>query len=215
VGKGNNYKNGVEMADNLSPTIEKKAVNKVEELFLTRESFIDPHFSRDDKFPLLDGCIIVYKTANKSNDNISDTIDVQIKGKTQEEIEFDETVKFSIERGFLRLIHTKLGGLFFVVKMDSNTFNTTHIYYNLFDFNSTSKLFEEIKDQATITVILKKYSSLSDFTKECQNLIDNRKLLVQQLEALDPKMLEKQVPKQKEQKDAPVWYKTIYIRGDK
>jgi hypothetical protein len=203
------------MAENLNPTIEKNAVNAVEKIFLKCDSKIAPHFSRDDKFPLLDGYIIIYKTPDRNNDNIFGMIDVQIKGKTHKNISFDETTTFSMEKNFLQLIHDKLGGLFFVVNMDSSTFESVQVYYGLFDFKMTTELFENIKDHATITTKLKKYFSLSDFTKECEQFISIRKILVGELEKKDPMPLDRQVPKNDVVENTPTWYKTIYINTNK
>lgn len=203
------------MTENQNTIIEKRAVNAVAEIFLERGSLIDPQFSYNDKFPLLDGCIIVYKTPNMDNDNISGMIDVQIKGKMQKKTDFNENIKFSIKKCFLQLIHDKLGGLFFVVKMASDDFKFKQVYYNLLDFQITSNLFKSINDHDTITISLKQFSSLFEFTKECEKYITNKKILLHQLEENNQNPLKKLVPKYDETKDIPEWYKTIYINGDK
>ena len=110
------------MGDNNSDVIDGKAVTEVERLFWPPDSQIIPHMEKFNNVPLLDGYISVYKNNNRINNNYIDVIYTQVKGKTQEDSDFFEEIKYPIEKDLLMIANKYLGLVFFVVCMEASSF---------------------------------------------------------------------------------------------
>lgn len=101
-----------------SDTIEKMAVNAVDDA-ITKCPLLSPHFTSGDKYPSVDGNIIIYEKNGNNKEDILTTIWVQIKGKECDSL-IAEEITYAIEVRDL-YNYLKIGGcLFFVVQIDCN-----------------------------------------------------------------------------------------------
>ena len=195
--------------------IESTALTTIERFLQEHGTCIVPRLSKNDKFPLFDGCIIVYKSPNLKNDNILDTIDVQLKGKTQSTLSFSESAKFPVDFNFIRMVHGKLGGIFFLVRINSKNYQIVQAYYNILNYGKTSELFGKIKGQKTISISLCKLTLLNDFTDECVDFIKKKHAAIQKITGYHPAILEKRTRQKAPEDKIETWHKTIFFNNQK
>lgn len=142
--------------------IEEFATSKIKDEIRKNRDCLRAFINENDKTPLWDGNIFVYRGENKTNDLYEGKIDVQIKGRHIEEFKENNTFPISLEtlRGYQKEVK---GTLLFVVDfIDDDNFK---IYYcNLLpvdlyqilknvkdDQKSTSLKLKEINDKGTLT----------------------------------------------------------------
>jgi len=203
------------MSDINSSKIDGKAVTEVDNLFLSPNSQIVPHIEKFSSTPLLDGYIRVYENSDTiNNDSIGD-IYVQVKGKTQTDSVFKEEIIYPIDVNLLRISNINLGLVFFVVCMEASSFFPFQVYYTLLTFDKITGLLDEIKEQKNKSIPLVKFPSLKEFTMECLKFIDDKYVLISQLNKKNTEIIDKHIAKiNRESLDDP-WLKSIYYDEEK
>ena len=78
-----------------SDTIEKMAVNAVDDA-ITKCPLLSPHFTSGDKYPSVDGNIIIYEKNGNNKEDILTTIWVQKNGKECDSL-IAEEITYAIE----------------------------------------------------------------------------------------------------------------------
>lgn len=200
------------MGDYNSDVIDAKAVNLVNDLFLSRDSQIRPHIYDCNNTPLVDGFLSFYNNSDRINDNQMNNIFVQVKGKTQEGSYFREEITYPIDRNLLRIANRDLGLVFFVVCMEASSFYPFQVYYTLLTFDITKKMLDEIEDHKKKSIPLAKFSSHKIFVMECLKFFDDR---VERISQHNEKNLEKYITGIDPELLKNPWLKTIYYNGEK
>ncbi|MCL2179673.1 MAG: hypothetical protein FWB83_00960 [Treponema sp.] len=201
------------MGNNNTTKIDGKAVTDVKQLFLLPASKISPHIEDNSSTPLLDGYIRIYKDSDFVNNDSLGDINVQVKGQTQNDIDFKEVITYSIDSNLLKISYTNLGLSFFVVRMEATNYTPIQVYYNLLTFEKITKLLEEINDQKHKSIPLVKFPSLKEFTIECMKLIDNKYFLVSQINKKNTEIIDKYIAKINAKSLEDPWLKSIYYDG--
>lgn len=110
--------------------IEKIATSSIQNL-ISRNSYLEPIINDNDKTPVWDGDIFVYKTKDfhKKNKNLIGRVPVQVKGHRVESInlESSERIKFRVDKADIQQYRMDGGVVYFVVYIDKNT---EKIFYN-------------------------------------------------------------------------------------
>lgn len=94
---------------------------------IARMSFLSAYIAENDKEPLWDGHIYIYRSKTKRNDSLYGRIPVQVKGKVFKAVG-NSTITFHVPISDLKSYQT-LGVLYIVVGIDANY--TTQPYYSL------------------------------------------------------------------------------------
>jgi hypothetical protein len=201
------------MGNNNTTKIDGKAVTDVKQLFLLPASNISPHIEDNSNTPLLDGYIRIYKDCDFVNNDSLGDISVQVKGQTQNDIDFKEVITYPIDSNLLKISYINLGLSFFVVRMEASNYTPIQVYYNLLTFEKITKLLEEINDQKHKSIPLFKFPSLKDFTIECMKLIDNKYFLVSQINKKNTEIIDNYITKINAKSLEDPWLKSIYYDG--
>lgn len=110
--------------------IEKIATSSIQNL-ISRNSYLEPIINDNDKTPVWDGDIFVYKTKDfhKKNKNLIGRVPVQVKGHRVESINLEslERIKFRVDIADIQQYRMDGGVVYFVVYIDKNT---EKIFYN-------------------------------------------------------------------------------------
>lgn len=152
--------------------IEAKAVNAIEDYFATSK-LVATYLSANDKEPLWDGHLYLYKDKSHTNENLLARIPTQIKGKESETLESQTTynIKVACLRNYLR----DGGILFFVVKMLPDA-SRTKIFYKELAPLLIKRILSGHKKQKTISVLMdalgddvgETETRLIDFYNDCK-----------------------------------------------
>jgi len=198
-----------------SDVIDGKAVNIVNDLFLSPDSKIVAYIYKYNNTPLIDGCISIFKTSDRINDNIIDNINVQVKGKTQTDSDFKERITHQIDRNLLRITNRNLGLVFFVVYMEASSFLPFQVYYTLLTFDNITNLLDEIKNHKKKSIPLVKFPSLEEFTNECSKFIDDKYVLISQFNKKNTEIIDKHITKINQESLEDPWLKLINYDGER
>ena len=132
--------------------VEKIAAASIQNL-LSRNSYLQPIVIYNDKTPVWDGDIFVYKTKdrNKKNENMIGRVPVQVKGHEIKQIKDTESgvIKFRVEIADIKQYLTDGGVIYFVVYIyeDSET-----IFYNSLLPLDLKRLIERYKKQKSFEI---------------------------------------------------------------
>ena len=97
-------------------SIEHEGIEAVEKL-IRRNKYLRPHFQRDDKLPIFDGEVFVYKDSNvnKPNTSLIGCVKVQIKGlRKKKGKESVQKLKYQVKVHDLEVFLNDGGAIFFV-----------------------------------------------------------------------------------------------------
>ena len=143
-------------------TIEQLGVNAVT-TYLCTSGYISPQIDKNDKTPMWDGFLCVYKKPNQiNNDNFSYRIPVQVKASEHTEDSFPPKTSYSIPVINLKNYLNDGGVVFFKVLVKNQDFD---IYVSFLTKEKIEKLLKDLKTpkQKTITINLgKKPESIDD-----------------------------------------------------
>ncbi len=135
--------------------IEKIATSSIENL-ISRNSFLEPIINNNDKTPVWDGDVFVYRTKdrNKSNKDLIGRVPVQVKGHEVEIIDGInlKNIRFRVNKGDLQKYITDGGVIYFVVYVDKNT---EKIFYNSLLPLDLARLMKKYSQQNTFEIELK------------------------------------------------------------
>jgi len=111
----------------------------------------------NDKTPLWDGIVIIYKSSNWTKENIIGTASVQVKGKlaTKEEL-IAERISFPVDIVDLVKYQKNFGTIFFVTKINRQDTTQHTIYYETLTPKKIRSYIKGKENQATCTIKLKK-----------------------------------------------------------
>lgn len=156
--------------------IEKIAKTAIENEVLKYNNFLTAYLSDNDRTPLFDGYIYIYKlnTKYKNNKDFLGKVNVQIKGKKVSKISKGNG-KYSIKIETLEAYRREKNGvLFLVVQMEDYT-NTKIFYKNLLPVDIETILLKTIDGQKTVSIDIKpiKEKSSSSLKMVCQNFLKN------------------------------------------
>lgn len=147
--------------------IEKSAARSVEE-YIDRCSRLEPFIETNDKTPIWDGDLFIYKNIEHSVENFVARIPVNIKGTTNTSDDF-----YRINREYLETFKTMGGGIFFLVQVNLKTFQPLRILYTLISLNDVDVLLKQ--NTNTIKINLKEVPIYPlDFEKEIIGFADKR-----------------------------------------
>lgn len=132
--------------------IEIIATSTIEKL-ISRNSYLKTYIESNDKTPIWDGYVFVYrnKNRNKKNEDLIGKVPVQVKGHESEVIENDK-IKFRIDLESIKKFYTDGGVIFFVVYI---TPNSEKIYYNSLLPLDLKRLIKKYNQQKTLEIELK------------------------------------------------------------
>lgn len=117
--------------------VELRAVSYLN-IELSKSKYLSPHIAENDKFPLYDGSVIVYRNENQTNLNIFGFSKVQVKGRNNENLN-SKTANYRIDKSDLKIYKIDGGVVLFLVEMNQVNYK---IYYKLllpFDINRLLK----------------------------------------------------------------------------
>lgn len=136
--------------------IEDRAISALENALLDC-SRLHPYIKKDDKYPIWDGEVCLYKDSRINNEDLLGRVSIQIKGKKTSTIarsKFTYSAKVSDLRNYL-----KDGGvIYFVVGIDGN--NKTKIFYETLTCVKLLIYLENVADgQKHCSIELKEFPS--------------------------------------------------------
>lgn len=135
--------------------IEKIATSSIKNL-ISRSSYLEPIINDNDKTPVWDGDIFVYRTKdrNKRNENLIGRVPVQVKGHEVETIEDTnlKNIKFRVDKEDMRKYIMDGGVIYFVVYIDKNT---EKIFYNSLLPLDLERLMKKYSQQKTFEIQFK------------------------------------------------------------
>lgn len=128
--------------------IENRAVSSII-CYLSKCRYITPYVALNDKEPVWDGKLYLYKKAPKNNQNLIGNIPCQVKGRYVKNLTNKQTIKYSISTENLRLYLADGGVAFFVILMNDNI---QKIFYNLLAPIDIKRYLNQAKSQKTISI---------------------------------------------------------------
>ena len=162
--------------------IERAAVRAVEG-FIEKCSKLMSIISTNDKTPIWDGDIFVYKSEKHVIKNFSARVPLQVKGTTKTKDDF-----YRIERKYLESFKNDRGCIFFLVQEDEN-YNPSKILYAMLSSKVIDSLLINSTDTIKINLQVVPENTL-DFEKEVIEFAKERnKLTIEKPESKDVKAL--------------------------
>ena len=154
-----------------SVMIEKKAINYLEES-LMETGFLCPHISSDDREPIWDGNIYLYRNKSLKKEAFIGRIPVQVKGKIYKAVPA-HVIKYNLEVADLRGFYRDGGVVFFVVAIINEI---RKIYYANLLPTTLILLLKKGKQQKTKTITLKEFPlETPEKIKTLMDFYENRK----------------------------------------
>ncbi|MFT7766996.1 hypothetical protein [Clavibacter tessellarius] len=157
--------------------VEPLAVNAVSDI-IARCPRLTGEISVNDKTPITDGHIDIYRTNKKKNTNILGRVPVQVKGRVAPERSrpSDKPVSFSIDRETLEFFRNDGGGLYFYVPMSSDGLQRQVLYAALSPF-LVKRLLSSMKPlQKSLAVPMRRFPDKpADVLKVVQLALESRR----------------------------------------
>lgn len=152
--------------------IEDKGINAVYE-YLASIGYIKPYLDRNDKTPLWDGTLFVYKNKDDfKNDNFDYRVPVQVKSSEYNGNAFPTTTTYSIEVTDL-INYLNDGGLVFFKVLVNKSGN--HVYCNFLTKAVIGNLLKDSNGQKTKTINLPLAPTVGGVVLECLRRINLQK----------------------------------------
>lgn len=130
---------------------ERNAVNAVRD-FIDGTSCLRSFLQENDKTPLWDGSVFVYKGTPDKNENLVGTVKTQVKGTEVEA--FQDSELFRLTETELNLYMLEGGQFFFVVEMLKDNIRERKIFYKKLTPHYIKALLKQCKGQKTIPIKL-------------------------------------------------------------
>lgn len=129
------------------------AVSAIEDA-VSKTNCLVSHINSGDKYPSLDGCILVYSPSDNNNyakEYLKGTVDVQVKGITEKKNRMEHVFPISVidMQNYLK----ECGVMFFAVYYDQKL-DEKHIYYKKLLPYDLRKILENSKGEKTKNIKL-------------------------------------------------------------
>ncbi|MGM9809747.1 MAG: hypothetical protein ACI30J_02630 [Paludibacteraceae bacterium] len=108
--------------------IEQMAINAINDTITDKCPLLVADVLSNDKTPLLDGNILIYKSEDIKNENLIGNVPIQVKGTKKSITSHD--ISHKIQVNALQFYLRNGGVLYFVVVIDSKNHNNKQIYYS-------------------------------------------------------------------------------------
>lgn len=131
--------------------IERNAINAVKD-YIDSTDILRSFLTDNDKTPLWDGTVFVYRGKPDKNENLFGTLKTQIKGT--EVAYFKEKEKYRISRSELNLYMNEGGLFFFVVELLEHNYRERKIFYKKLTPVYLKALIKSKPNNATIEITL-------------------------------------------------------------
>ena len=128
---------------------------------IANSKYLHPVFQKDDKIPLFDGKIIIYKNTPFSINNYIGDLPVQIKTTTKF-LNNKKSIYKSIKRKYLENYFNARGVIYFYISFNNNQY---YIYYSFLSQLKIQKYLKENKNNISV--------ELSEFPKDNMTLFTN------------------------------------------
>ena len=152
------------------------AKNKFESEIIENNNTLRPFFSDNDKTPLWDGQIFIYKSIEKKIDNWDDKLYVQIKGKGVESLS-EGNKTFSLEMSKLKAYQRDINGTLLLVCLYTDNMEYKLYYRNLLpvDLNSILENADETKNSTSFEIYPINKGQKNEILHICLNFVKNAK----------------------------------------
>ena len=140
----------IKIGNYTSEDSELIAKNKFESEIIENNNTLKPFFSENDKTPLWDGQIFIYKNINKKINNWTDKLYVQIKGKNVKKIS-NGNKTFSLEINKLQAYQRDGEGTLLLVCLYTDNMQYELYYRSLLPVDLDAILKEKKEDQKSIS----------------------------------------------------------------
>ncbi|QPW62096.1 DUF4365 domain-containing protein [Clostridium botulinum] len=157
-----------------SGKIEMRSINTLED-YLTRNDYLVPYISINDKTPSWDGEIYVYKSNIENKDNLYGKVPIQVKGVKNDNLNNTE-ISYPFDVSDLKNYKDE-GVMLFVVYMKN--YNESKIYYSSLQPFDLYRIIKTIKtDQQKKSIRLKEFpkKNQKSVVAICNNFISNKKI---------------------------------------
>jgi hypothetical protein len=135
--------------------VEAVAVGAVSSV-IARCPHLTGRISSNDKTPLTDGSIDVYRSANKDKGALLGRVPVQVKGRTKKVKRSAQTVTWPIDRPTLDFLKSDGGGIYFVVPVSQSGAARGVFYVALMPFKLGRLISSMPPEQKSLTVTMKR-----------------------------------------------------------
>lgn len=138
---------------------------------ITLTDRLRPYITDNDKTPVWDGKVLLYKKSKhkSSNKYLLGSVEVQIKGKENSNL-FKSSISYSIEVNDLNIYINNGGVIFFVVYIDKNNPDLRKIYYETLPPVKIKRYLKGKETQQTVTI---KLGELPDSNKHIESIFFN------------------------------------------
>lgn len=152
------------------------AKNKFESEIYEKNNTLKPFFSDNDKTPLWDGQIFIYKSIDKRIDNWDDKLYVQIKGKNVETLS-EGNKTFSLEISKLKAYQRDINGTLLLVCLYTDEMKYNLYYRNLLpvDLKSILENVDETQKTTSFEIYPIKKGQRNSILNICLNFVKNAK----------------------------------------
>jgi len=140
-----------------SKKIEELAAIKVREKILLTDK-LSPYIKDNDKTPVWDGTVLLYKDCEQCNENLVGRVEVQVKGELNNDFN-KKTISFSVEIVELNIYKKNGGVIYFVVYINKNDNNLRKIYYETLTPLKIKSYLSGKENQKTLSITLKEFSA--------------------------------------------------------
>src|SRR5690554_3251285 len=139
--------------------IEQWAVDAIGNALSTTDT-LDRFIKENDKTPLWDGEVFIYKNNNWINKNLVGKTSVQIKGKLVDNEEYSKSnISYSVKIVDLENYKNNGGTIYFVVQINKNSISQKTIYYETLTPQRISFYLKGKEQQETCTINFKRLPS--------------------------------------------------------
>lgn len=152
------------------------AKNKFENEIIENNNTLKPNFNVNDKIPLWDGTIFIYKSTNKKIDNWDDQLNIQIKGRNVKSLS-EGNKTFSLDVNKLKAYQRDGKGTLLLVCLYTDDMDYKLYYRNLLpvDLNSILEDIDETKTTTSFEIYPINKGQKNAILHICLNFVQNAK----------------------------------------
>ena len=121
---------------------------------LAQTGYILPQLTEQDKGPLWDGHLLIYKKPRMKNEDVFGKFSVQVKSTIKEEINVESTV-YSLDKTILTAYIHNGGTVLFIVFLSEKNTSNSKIFYSALTPIKLSSLIKETESKGTKQAVIK------------------------------------------------------------